>query len=131
MAGGQHQLYAHTPRGQMYWQVMPAAPSVGQWQAFLQALIQQIPEKIFAVLANSYLARPEVLGTWLDVRTERFEAIYVPANATPAPALRRATPESRSQERRVGKALDNTCKSRLFPYTEKKKSTIKNISITK
>jgi len=94
MAGGQHQLYAHTPRGQMYWLVMPRAPVVSQWQAFLQALIQQIPEKIFAVLANGYLARPEVLGAWLDTQSERFEAIYVPANAPPAPALRRATPES-------------------------------------
>src|SRR3546814_13387029 len=122
----------------MYWQVMPAAPSVGQCQAFLQALIQQIPEKIFAVLANSYLARPEVLGTWLDVRSERFEAIYVPANAPPAPALRRATPEStpvslesntrpempfthlqrleaRSEERRVGKERVSTCRSRWLP----------------
>jgi len=85
---GQHQLYAHMPRGQIFWLVFDHPPGAPDWQAFLQALIQEVPDKIFAVLANRHLGHPKILGPWIASQADRFQAIYLPVNAPPAPVAR-------------------------------------------
>jgi len=90
LSDGQHQLYAHTPRGQIFWQVHRQAPTSIEWQAFLEALIHDVPGKIFAVLANPYLASRDALGAWLSANSGQFQACYLPGSAPQAVSMQKA-----------------------------------------
>lgn len=81
---GGHQLYAHTPRGRLFWLTTDAAPAVADWQRFLQGLLRQIPQKIYAVLANRHLRDPAILGDWLATQHSRLAPVFLPPDTPPA-----------------------------------------------
>ncbi|NYT36453.1 sulfate adenylyltransferase subunit CysD [Allopusillimonas soli] len=79
-----HQIYAHTPRGQVFWLLFPKTPGLQDWRAFLEGLIAQFPHSQHIVLDNPYLLRPQALGKWLTDQGERMCAVCLP---TGQPAL--------------------------------------------
>ncbi len=81
---GHHLLYAHTPRGHMYWLAMPRQPTADDWQAFVHGLCLTLPGKLHLVFANPFLFRPGVLGAWLAERSDRIEPACLPAETPPA-----------------------------------------------
>src|SRR5690606_17922443 len=61
-----YQLFSHTLRGNLQFLITQQAANLDAWKAFLLGLYREFDKKIFVVLANPYLPRPDALGPWLS-----------------------------------------------------------------
>ena len=82
-------LYAHTPRGQLFWQPTSGWPTEADWLDFLKGLMAHAGKPVVVIARNRQLGKLELIQNWLIGTVPAIEIVHppVPESVTPATEL--------------------------------------------